>query len=54
MPILTLKTLRDVIRSSVYQAIAQGDNPDKVAQAIVRVASSQSPRLSYCVGNEAQ
>jgi hypothetical protein len=54
VPILTLKTLRDVIRSSVYQAIAQGDNPDKVAQAIVRVASSQSPRLCYRVGNEAQ
>ena len=47
-------TVRDVIRSSVSQAIARGDNPEKVAQIIVSVAQSQSPRLRYRVGNEAQ
>lgn len=47
-------TVRDVISSSVQGAIAQGDNPGKVAQAIARIASSQSPRLRYRVGNEAQ
>ncbi|GAB1539289.1 oxidoreductase [Scytonema sp. NUACC21] len=47
-------TVRDVIRSSVQKAIARGDNPEKVAQMIVSVAQSQSPRLRYLVGNEAQ
>jgi len=47
-------TVRDVIRSSIDRAIAQGDNPEKVAQMIVSVALSQSPRLRYRVGNEAQ
>lgn len=47
-------TVRDVIRSSVSQAIAHGDNPEKVAQMIVSVAQSQSPRLRYRVGYEAQ
>ena len=47
-------TVRDVIRSSVSQAIATGDNPEKVAQMIVSVAQSQSPRLRYRVGYEAQ
>ena len=47
-------TVRDVIRSSVSQAIAHGDNPEKVAQKIVSVALRQSPRLRYRVGNEAQ
>jgi NAD(P)-dependent dehydrogenase (short-subunit alcohol dehydrogenase family) len=46
--------VRDVIFSSVQDAIAQGDNPNKVAQAVFRIASSQSPRLRYRVGYEAQ
>ncbi|MBW4564543.1 MAG: SDR family NAD(P)-dependent oxidoreductase [Mojavia pulchra JT2-VF2] len=46
--------VRDVIISSVQGAIAQGDNPDKVAQAVFRIASSSSPRLRYRVGYEAQ
>lgn len=46
--------VRDVIISSVQSAIAQGDNPDKVAQAVVRIASLPSPRLRYRVGHEAQ
>jgi NAD(P)-dependent dehydrogenase (short-subunit alcohol dehydrogenase family) len=46
--------VRDVIISSVHQAIAQGDNPNKIARAIVRIASSSSPRLRYRVGYEAQ
>ncbi|MCC5660852.1 SDR family NAD(P)-dependent oxidoreductase [Nostoc sp. XA010] len=47
-------TVRDVISSSVQGAIAQGDNPDKVAKAIARIASSSSPRLRYRIGNEAE
>jgi NAD(P)-dependent dehydrogenase (short-subunit alcohol dehydrogenase family) len=46
--------VRDVIISSVESAITQGDNPDKVAQAVVRIASSSLPRLRYRVGYEAQ
>ncbi|MEH1772891.1 SDR family NAD(P)-dependent oxidoreductase [Nostoc sp.] len=46
--------VRDVIRSTVTQAIAQGDDPTKVAQTIVFAARSRSPRLRYRVGNEAQ
>jgi NAD(P)-dependent dehydrogenase (short-subunit alcohol dehydrogenase family) len=46
--------VRDVIRSSVQGAIAQGDNPDKVAQAVFRIVSSSSPQLRYRVGYEAR
>ncbi|MFN6474196.1 MAG: hypothetical protein RMY36_031575 [Nostoc sp. SerVER01] len=46
--------VRDVIRSTVSQAIAQGDDPEKVAQTIVFAARSRFPRLRYRVGNEAQ
>jgi len=47
-------TVRDVIRSSINQAIAHGDNPEKVAHTIVSATLSQLPRLRYRVGNEAQ
>src|SRR5579883_2301631 len=47
-------TVRDVIRSSIQNAIAQGDDPEKVARMIAFVAQSQSPRLRYRVGYEAQ
>ncbi|MBD2245836.1 SDR family NAD(P)-dependent oxidoreductase [Nostoc sp. FACHB-888] len=46
--------VRDVIRLSVNQAIAQGDDREKVAQTIVFAARSRFPRLRYRVGNEAQ
>jgi NAD(P)-dependent dehydrogenase (short-subunit alcohol dehydrogenase family) len=46
-------TVRDVLPSSISQAIARGDNPEKVARMILRVAQSQSPRLRYRVGNQA-
>lgn len=46
--------VRDVIGSTVSHAIAQGNNPKKVAQTIVFAARSRSPRLGYRVGNEAQ
>lgn len=47
-------TVRDVLRSSISQSIARGENPDLVARMIVSVAKSQSPRLRYRVGNDAQ
>lgn len=46
-------TVRAAIHSSINQAISQGDNPQKVAQMIVKVAASKSPRLRYRVGNDA-
>ncbi|MEH1811894.1 MAG: SDR family NAD(P)-dependent oxidoreductase [Nostoc sp.] len=46
--------VRDVIRSTISQEIAQGDDPEKVAQTILSAARSRLPRLRYRVGNEAQ
>lgn len=46
-------TVREVLPSSISQAIARGDNPEKVARMILRVVQSQSPRLRYRVGNQA-
>ncbi len=45
--------VRDRIASSINDAIAHGDNPEKVARLIVSVALSSSPRLRYRVGNDA-
>lgn len=46
--------VREVIQSSINQAIAQGENPEKVASLIVSVANNPAPRLRYRVGNDAQ
>ncbi len=46
--------VREVIQSSINQAIAQGENPEKVAQLIVSIAQNPAPRLRYRVGNDAQ
>lgn len=46
--------VRDVIQSSINQAIAQGENPEKVANLIVSIAQNPAPRLRYRVGNDAQ
>lgn len=43
-----------MIQSSINQAIAQGENPEKVARLIVSVANNPAPRLRYRVGNDAQ
>jgi NAD(P)-dependent dehydrogenase (short-subunit alcohol dehydrogenase family) len=47
------KALRNAVESSIKQAILQGDEPKKVAEMIVRVAGSKSPRLRYRVGSDA-
>ena len=46
--------MREVIQSSIDRAIAQGENPEKVARLIVSVAQNPTPRLRYRVGNDAQ
>ena len=47
------QSLHYAIESSLKLAILQGDKPEKVAELIVRIASSKSPRLRYRVGNDA-
>jgi NAD(P)-dependent dehydrogenase (short-subunit alcohol dehydrogenase family) len=47
------KALRNAVESSFKQAILHGNEPAKVAQMIVRVAESKSPRLRYRVGSDA-
>jgi NAD(P)-dependent dehydrogenase (short-subunit alcohol dehydrogenase family) len=46
------RTLRDAVESSLERAISQGNDPEKVAELIVKVAESKSPRLRYRVGND--
>jgi NAD(P)-dependent dehydrogenase (short-subunit alcohol dehydrogenase family) len=46
--------VREVIQSSINQAIAQGENPEKVARLIVCIAQNRAPQLRYRVGNDAQ
>jgi len=47
------KALRASVASAIKRAILQGDKPEKVAELIVQVAESQSPRLRYRVGSDA-
>jgi short-subunit dehydrogenase len=47
-------SVRNVIQSSINQAIVRGENPEKVARLIVAIANNPAPRLRYRVGNDAQ
>jgi NAD(P)-dependent dehydrogenase (short-subunit alcohol dehydrogenase family) len=44
---------RSAIETSVQQSIVQGGDPQAVAEAIVRVAASRSPKLRTRVGSDA-
>ncbi len=46
--------VRAAVESSVARAIAEGGDPEKVARAVVAIASSRSPRLRYRVGADAR
>ena len=46
-------SLRSAIETSVQESIAQGGDPQAVAEAIVRAAASKSPKLRYRVGSDA-
>jgi NAD(P)-dependent dehydrogenase (short-subunit alcohol dehydrogenase family) len=46
--------LRTTIQSAVNEAIDKGDDPRKVADAIVAIALSGRPKLRYRVGTEAK
>jgi len=52
-PISDYDPMRRAVESSIDRAIAQGDDPRKVADAIVRVAETTSPRARYRVGSDA-
>ena len=45
--------LRSAIETSVRQSIAQGGDPQAVAEAMMRVAASKSPKLRTRVGSDA-
>jgi NAD(P)-dependent dehydrogenase (short-subunit alcohol dehydrogenase family) len=45
-------TLREALKTTLAAAIEQGDDPRKVAEMIVRIAGTKSPRLRYRVGND--
>jgi len=45
-------TLRKALETTLAVAIEQGDDPHKVAEMIVRIAGTESPRLRYRVGND--
>jgi NAD(P)-dependent dehydrogenase (short-subunit alcohol dehydrogenase family) len=45
-------TVREALETTLAVAIEQGDDPHKVAEIIVRVAGTKSPRLRYRVGND--
>ena len=45
---------RAAARQAMFKATEQGDDPQKVAELIVKVAQSRSPRLRYGVGQEAR
>ena len=45
--------LRSAIETSVQQSITQGGDPQAVAETIVRVAASKSPKLRTRVGSDA-
>ena len=44
-------SMRQTLEAAVDRAISQGDDPVKVAEVIVRIAQSTSPRLRYRVGS---
>jgi hypothetical protein len=44
---------REALETTLTVAIEHGDDPHKVAEMIVRIAESKSPRLRYRVGNDA-
>ena len=46
-------TMRQALETALDRAISEGDDPRKVAEAIVRIAESTSPRLRYRVGSDA-
>ena len=45
--------MRIAIETSIQQTIAHGDDPVKVAELIVHIAETTSPRLRYRVGQDA-
>jgi len=45
-------TVREALETTLAVAIEQGDDPRKVAEMIVRIAGTKSPRLRYRVGND--
>ena len=45
-------TLREALETTLTVAIEQGDDPHKVAEMIVRIAGTKSPRLRHRVGND--
>jgi len=45
--------LREALETTLTVAIEHGDDPHKVAEMIVRIVESKSPRLRYRVGNDA-
>jgi len=45
-------TVRAALETTLAVAIEQGDDPHKVAEIIVRIAGTKSPRLRYRVGND--
>jgi NAD(P)-dependent dehydrogenase (short-subunit alcohol dehydrogenase family) len=45
-------TVREALETTLAVAIEQGDDPSKVAEMIVRIAGTRSPRLRYRVGND--
>ncbi len=45
--------LRTIVEASIQQAIAHGGSPEKVAELVVSVAKSKSPKLRYRVGRDA-
>jgi short-subunit dehydrogenase len=47
------QALRETIESSIQQAISQGGDPEKVADLVIKVVESKSPRLRYRIGNDA-
>ena len=45
-------TVREALETTLALAIEQGDDPHKVAEMIVRIAGTKSPRLRYRVGHD--
>jgi NAD(P)-dependent dehydrogenase (short-subunit alcohol dehydrogenase family) len=46
--------LRSAMQSSIEESIGEGDDPEKVARTIARIAREKSPRLRYRVGSDAR
>ncbi len=46
-------TIRETLQTSIQRAIARGDNPQKVAELIVKVAETAKPKLRYRAGSSA-